>query len=132
MIEELQECIPEFAGSASHTCCFLHIVNLIAKLLLCQFDAQQMTVEGDHKLAELWRELADEEAAFQGRMVGGDDDKAVEEVDNDDRWVDEVDNPTDKEKEDLERSIRPVKLALVKVRLLDLYTPLNLTIGVAP
>ena len=58
-------------------------------------------------------------------MVGGDDDKAVEEVDNDDRWVDEVDNLTDKEKEDLERSIRPVKLALVKVRLLNLYTPLD-------
>ena len=53
MIEELQECIPEFAGSESHTRCFLHIVNLIAKLLLCQFDAQKMTVEGDHELAEL-------------------------------------------------------------------------------
>ena len=53
MIEELQECIPEFAGSASHTHCFLHIVNLIAKSLLRQFDAQKMTVEGDHELAEL-------------------------------------------------------------------------------
>ena len=65
-------------------------------------------------------------------MVGGDDDEAVKEVDNDDGLVDEMDDLTDKEKEDLERSIRPVKLALVKVRLLDLYTPLNLTIGAAP
>ena len=64
-------------------------------------------------------------------MVGRDDDEAVEEVDNDDGWVDEMDDLTDKEKEDLERSIRPVKLALAKVRLLDLYTPLNLTIGTA-
>ena len=132
MIEELQECIPEFAGSASHTHCFLHIVNLIAKSLLRQFDAQKMTVEGDHELAELRRELADEKAAFQGGMVGGDDNEAVEEVDNDDGLVDEMDNLTDKEKEDLERSIRLVKLVLVKVRLLDLYTPLNLTIGAAP
>ena len=132
MIEELQVCVPEFAGSVSHTCCFLHIVNLIAKLLLRQFDAKKMMVEGDRELAELRRELADEEATFQGRMVGADDDEAVEEVDNDEGWVDEMDNLTDKEKEDLERSIRLVKLALVKVRLLNLYTPLNLTIGSAP
>ncbi|KIM54880.1 hypothetical protein SCLCIDRAFT_69646, partial [Scleroderma citrinum Foug A] len=68
------------------------------------------------ELAELRRELADEEATFQGGMVGADDDEAVEEVDNDEGWVDEMDNLTDKEKEDLERSIRPVKLALVKLR----------------
>jgi len=107
-------------------------VNLIAKLLLCQFDEKKMMVKGDCELAELWRELADEEAAFQGGMVGADDDEAVEEVDNNEGWVNEMDNLTDKMKEDLERSIWLVKLALVKVRLLDLYTPLNLTIGIAP
>ena len=56
-------------------------------------------------MATVFAELADEEAAFQGGMVGADDDEAVEEVDNDEGWVDEMDNLTDKEKEDLERSI---------------------------
>ena len=106
MIEELQELIPGFAGSASHTCCFLHIVNLIAKLLIHQFDAKKMTGEGDHKLAELQRELEEEEVACQDRVpVGAGDDEAEEEADNDDRWVDEMEDMTDKEKEELEKSI---------------------------
>ena len=140
MIEELQELIPEFAGSASHTCCFLHIVNLIAKSLIRQFDAKK-TGEGDHELADLQKELEEEEATCQDRVpVDESDDEAEEEVDNkvdkkvdnDEGWVDEMEDMTDEEKEELEKSIRPVKLALVKVRLLDIYIPLKLTLGVAP
>ena len=123
MIEELQEIIPEFAGSASHTRCFLHIVNLIAKSLIHQFDAGKMTAKGDHELAELRREL-EEEANYQG---SADSNEAEKKVDNDEGWVDEIENMTDKEKTELETSIRPVKLALVKVRgLVNLYIPLNL------
>ena len=105
MVEELRELVPEFAGSASHTCCFLHIVNLIAKSLIRQFDVKKVTVEQDHELAELRRELADEEAAFQGGMVGADDVEVVDEVDNDEGWVDEMEDLTDKEKEELDQSI---------------------------
>ena len=123
MIEELQEIVPEFAGSASHTCCFLHIVNLITKSLIRQFDAGKMTAEGDHELAELRRELK-EEANYQG---SADSDEAEKEVDNDEGWVDKMENMTDEEKTKLETSIQPVKLALVKVRgLVNLYIPLNL------
>ena len=131
MIEELQELIPEFAGSASHTCCFLHIINLIAKLLIRQFNAKK-TSKGDHKLADLQKELEEEEATCQDRVpVDESDDEAKEEVDNDEGWVDEMENMTDEEKEELEKSIRPVELALVKVRLLDIYIPLKLTLGAA-
>ena len=101
MIEELQEIVPEFAGSASHTRCFLHIVNLIAKSLIRQFDAGKMTAKGDHKLAELRREL-EEEANYQG---SADSDEAEKEVDNDEGWVDEMENMTDEEKTELEMSI---------------------------
>ncbi|KAG2756745.1 hypothetical protein P692DRAFT_20714526, partial [Suillus brevipes Sb2] len=34
MIEELHETLPDFGGTASHTRCFLHTVNLVAKSLL--------------------------------------------------------------------------------------------------
>ena len=108
MIAELQMLLPEFSGSASHTCCFLHIVNLVAKLLIHQFDAKKMMVEGDHELADLWRELEDKEVTFQDGVVGADDNKAVEEFDNDEGWVDEMENMTDLEKDKLEKSIWPV------------------------
>ncbi|KAF8546220.1 hypothetical protein OG21DRAFT_1380027, partial [Imleria badia] len=38
MIRELAVLADGFAGPASHTRCFLHVVNLIAKSILCQFD----------------------------------------------------------------------------------------------
>lgn len=41
MIDELHVHIPEFAGSPSHTRCFLHIINLVAKSLIHQFDVKK-------------------------------------------------------------------------------------------
>ena len=56
--------VPSFAGTASHTRCFLHIVNLIAKSLLSQFDSKKMADNGDNKLRELAKECVEEEAAY--------------------------------------------------------------------
>ena len=39
MINELEDLIPEFNGSAAHARCFLHITNLDAKCLINQFHA---------------------------------------------------------------------------------------------
>ena len=125
MIEELQELIPEFAGSVSHTRCFLHIVNLVAKSLIRQLDAKK-TVVGDHELAELQKELDEEELIRQSETVDANDDEMPEEDENDDEmlekkddndegWVDETEDMSNEEKNELEKSIRPVKLALVKV-----------------
>ncbi|KIK76677.1 hypothetical protein PAXRUDRAFT_169130, partial [Paxillus rubicundulus Ve08.2h10] len=38
MIRELEDMVPSFSSSASHTRCFLHVVNLVAKSLIRQFD----------------------------------------------------------------------------------------------
>ncbi|KAG1742794.1 uncharacterized protein EDB91DRAFT_1004893, partial [Suillus paluster] len=38
MVENLAAEVPAFGGAASHTRCFLHMVNLVAKLLICEFD----------------------------------------------------------------------------------------------
>ncbi|KAG2098242.1 uncharacterized protein F5147DRAFT_530360, partial [Suillus discolor] len=38
MVDELEQLVPEFAGEASHTWCFLHTVNLVAKSLIWEFD----------------------------------------------------------------------------------------------
>jgi hypothetical protein len=64
MIRELERLVPTFAGFASHTRCFLHIVNLVAKSLICQFDAKT-TIEGNAELAKWAKGLAEEQDEFQ-------------------------------------------------------------------
>ncbi|KAG1812699.1 hypothetical protein EV424DRAFT_1277463, partial [Suillus variegatus] len=38
MVENLAAEVPAFGGAASHTRCFLHTVNLVAKSLIREFD----------------------------------------------------------------------------------------------
>ena len=110
MIQELETLTPEFAGFASHTQCFLHIVNLVAKSMLRQFDAKKVTIKRDSEMAALADELAEEEA-IADEIEDNDDN----EVDNVDGWVDEMNSRTDDERIKLEDSMRPVRLALAKV-----------------
>lgn len=39
MVSELEKMLPEFPGEAARTRCFAHIVNLVAKSVIKQFDA---------------------------------------------------------------------------------------------
>lgn len=104
----MSDLIPEFAGSPSHTRCFLHVVNLIAKTLVSQFDAKQV----DDEATELSETLMDEEA------LGGTEDEGegAAGTDNEDGWEDELAELTVEERHELEQTIRPVKIALAKVR----------------
>ncbi|KAG2085760.1 uncharacterized protein F5147DRAFT_527213, partial [Suillus discolor] len=38
MVDKLVMLVPKFTGEASHTRCFLHTMNLVAKSLICEFD----------------------------------------------------------------------------------------------
>ena len=38
MVEMLEVLIDDFPGAANQTCCFLHILNLVVKSILKQFD----------------------------------------------------------------------------------------------
>ena len=113
MIEELEILTPEFAGFASHTRCFLHIVNLVAKAPLCQFDAKKMTVKRDNELVALADKLAKEEVMVD--EIDDDDNHNNKKVDNKDGWIDEMGDKTDDKQINLEDSIWPVKLVLAKV-----------------
>jgi len=45
MVDELVDRVPQFGGATSRTHCFLHIINLIAKLIICQFDVQKKDLD---------------------------------------------------------------------------------------
>lgn len=130
MIASLDEDLPAFS-SLNRTRCFAHILNLVAKSLLRQFDVGKKVAgdvddaedDGDTDLTEEEREqeralseLAqgmDEEECTTAQETDPDDN--IEEDDEIEGWVDEVEELSSYERRELQREIRPVKLVLAKV-----------------
>jgi hypothetical protein len=118
MIEELSKLLRDFPGEANCTRCFLHIVNLVAKQLLKQFDvprkdADSVLNEAEKELFNLAAGIDIEElvtAAERGARAGSEDN------DDTDGWVDEMEELNAEERAALEESVLPVQLVLVKVR----------------
>ena len=125
MIEELAILIDDFAGAANQTRCFLHVLNLVVKSIIKQFDLpaskktsdnedddENYMVEATNELLKLAREIEREEEIMASR---GDEEDATED-DNVEGWVDEREEMTDAELLKLEASVKPVRLLLSKVR----------------
>ena len=58
MIDALAEELPAFPGGANRMRCFTHILNLVVKVILCQFDgakdqADEMLEEASHALDDI-------------------------------------------------------------------------------
>ena len=117
MIFELSDLLKTFDGDPSRIRCFLHILNLIAKSLLRQFDvpkaqADEALNEAEQELHKLAEGLDLEEAAtVQGLSQDDDDDD-----DDTDGWIDEQAEMSAIEREELDDRVRPIRLLLVKVR----------------
>ena len=118
MVTELDTALTHFS-LVNHTWCFAHILNLIAKSLLKQFDIKQDEGikddlnEGKQSLLALAENLEEEELIVE--QENDSDDGDSKDDDNLDGWVDEVEALTLEEHEDLNESIQPVKRMLVKV-----------------
>jgi hypothetical protein len=134
MLDELEIKVSDFERHASHTRCFLHTVNLIAKSLLGAFERKkdqkglELTRCDDsndesglaRELEELSQGYDDEEtdvlSDVENDVLDDDANETVgPKVDNVEGWVDEVDEMTDAEQRQLKRAVRPVQLALMKV-----------------
>lgn len=116
MVNILCDLIPLFPGEANHTRCFNHVVVLITKSSICQFDipkgqADVALDEAESKLRELAEGLDIEEQMTEAKW----DEPDERDNDNTDGWVDEVACLLVADWEELEENIRPVKLVLVKV-----------------
>jgi len=118
MIEELANLLDNFPGAINQTCCFLHILNLVVKSVIKQFDLPkgQANDEATKELFELVGDLALEEQ--RSRDEGGQDD---EEDDNEDSWVDERELMSEWKQEELDASVQPVRLLLTKVSRLQVH-----------
>ena len=122
MVKELANLLDDFPGPVNQTRCFLHILNLVVKSIIRQFDfpKSKKTSDGedednptlDAATAELLKLAADIDLEEQITVSAGDDEAAD---DDDEGWVDEHEDMTEDELKDLAASVQPVRLLLTKV-----------------
>ena len=112
MIAELVNLLDNFPGPANQTQCFTHILNLVVKIIIQQFDLPKS--KGNKILEDAAKELlslaGNIELTRRDRKEGEED-----EDDNVEGWIDECTLMTDVELEELDESVEPVRLLLTKV-----------------
>jgi hypothetical protein len=119
MIAKLGDIIPSFPGSPNRARCFNHVVALVAKSVVRQFDvpkglADAALDEAERELREMAEGIDIEDEVTQGEWE--EQDNSEEDKDeNNDGWIDEVAELSIADREELEANIRPVRLVLVKV-----------------
>ena len=115
MIDELAELLDDFPGAANRTRCFTHILNLVAKSVMKQFDlpkarAGEALDAATQALASLAGDIESEEASMGGDLVGD------EEEDDDGEGLEDIrDEMSADEIAALDESLQLVRLVLVKV-----------------
>ena len=124
MIEHLSVLISNFPGAANQTRCFTHILNLVARSILRQFEAPKKKGANNSEdfgqsaevLAELTKELElDEPENFTNEFGDDEDELNLADENNDDGLGDEHDGMSEEEVANLQASLFPVRLMLTKV-----------------
>lgn len=131
MIEHLATLIESFPGAANQTQCFTHILNLVAKSVLHQFEAPKskggkVLDDAVRELATIFNELEDDDGDLNDDVESDsrgneDSDEGDEDMDddldddNDDGLLDKRDGMSEEELASLEKSVKPVQLVLTKV-----------------
>ncbi len=119
MVDHLSVLVPAFQGGFHRTRCFAHVINLVAKSFLRQFDARkgsEAELEADEDvraLLEMADSLAEEDAATLQERREEEGEEAPFEDDED--WVDEVETLLPEERAEFEQNVVPLKLLLAKV-----------------
>jgi hypothetical protein len=114
MIMSLSEIITSFAGDSKRTRCFNHVIALVAKRLISQFDVPKMDAnaaidEAEKGLMDLAAGMDIEEMLTRGEQDVNDDDN------DDDKDKGQELEISAEARAKLNASMRPVKLVLVKV-----------------
>ena len=117
MIAELAELLDNFPGPANQTRCFTHVINLVVKSIIRQFDLPTAKGPADKHLNEATKALlalAGDIDFEEDALAGADEEDSVE-GDNIEGWVDEHATMSEEEVDELDESVAPVRLLLTKV-----------------
>jgi hypothetical protein len=118
MVDELAIQLNDFPGSASRVCCFAHILNLVVKSIMRQFDVpdkkkEAVADEATRELHKLAGDIEHEELWSQSGIEQQDGDTGSK--DNVEGWIDERDEMDADELTALESAIQLVCFLLTKV-----------------
>ena len=109
MVKELEKSLVNFPGDASQTRCFCHIINLVAKSVITQFDAPK-NQQGNNGRANLAGPIEAEEEWQQIEDL-----QENKETDDDEGWVDERAELSGMELAVLDLNVLPARRVLMKV-----------------
>ena len=117
MIKELANLIDEFPGPANQTWCFTHVLNLVVKSIIRQFDLPKSKKDdvlnaGAKELLSLAGNIEFEE----NETAGDGEDGVAGEDDNVEGWIDERTLMDEEDLDTLEDSVTPVRVLLTKVK----------------
>jgi hypothetical protein len=122
MIDELAAThLVDFPGAPNRVRCFTHILNLVVKSIMHQFDVSKkkydpLTDERTHKLMTLAGDVDTEELVMQSEQENSHDNQGDgSHHDNNEGWIDERENMTEEDVEELEESVLPIRFLLTKV-----------------
>jgi hypothetical protein len=120
MVDQLEGLVSNFAGATNRTRCFVHIINLIAKTIIRQFDIPEAKEEQlvDAAMAELCALATDMdmEDLLTWANRGYSSDEENDEDDDTDGWMDERGALSASDLKELEKDVWPIRKVLVKVR----------------
>ena len=110
MIEELANLLDDFPGPANQIRCFTHVLNLVVKSIIRQFDSPKS--KNDKNINEATNELL----SLAGNIeFDEEDDEGEDEDDSVEGWIDKRTLMTPEELEELDESVEPLRLLLTKV-----------------
>ncbi len=124
MIEHPSTLVDNFPGAPNQTHCFTHILNLVAKSVLRQFDvAKQSRPVDSEQLNDATKELTLLAQELDFGSDGADNDENDDDNDkgelgdeeNDNDGGDGEDGMTEEELAELQASLVPIRLMLTKV-----------------
>ena len=102
MVKELEKTLVNFPGEASRTHCFCHIINLVAKSVITQFDVpNDANLAGQMEVEEARQQLEDKQEN--------------KDTDDDKGWVDERAEMSAVELVVLDCDVFPARRVLTKV-----------------
>ena len=116
MVDALKDRLENFPGKSNCTCCFNHIVNLIAKSVIHQFNAPK--TKGNESFDDVLRELmvtAEDLDEEEAAMREGEESDNESDNDNVDGFVNELEEMSEEEQKELDKNIQPIRRVLVKV-----------------
>ena len=129
MIESLTKVISHFPGAANCACCTAHIVNLVSKIILWQFDARKKTI-GAKKTSEIANDKAETDDEDDFTSLAEDLDREEQEAaDDEDEDISknlaaDLENIEEVMKEEIvevAKKVKPIQCVLFKVMLYYSY-----------